>query len=97
MPLDRFSLVAWLWKFCLRPILFCFDAEGAHEVAQRWHPRLMRVPGVRRLTEAFFHLEDPRLRVDRFGITFANPVGLAAGLDKNAEWFDALGPWALAF
>jgi dihydroorotate dehydrogenase len=70
--------------------LFARDAEKTHDLAQKWMPRLMKVPGAGRLTAAFFRVEDPRLRVRRFGIEFPNPVGLAAGLDKNAEWFDAL-------
>jgi dihydroorotate dehydrogenase len=50
----------------------------------------MAIPGARDLCSAFFRVEDPRLHVRRFGLAFPNPVGLAAGLDKNADWFDAL-------
>jgi dihydroorotate dehydrogenase len=42
-----------------------------------------------------YAVRDPRLEVERFGIRFANPVGLAAGFDKSAESFNALG--ALGF
>ena len=74
----------------LRPLLFKLDAETAHRltlyglgVAQR--SGLMR-----------WVAEPPaQLPVSAFGITFPNPVGLAAGLDKNAEHLDALA--ALGF
>lgn len=64
-----------------RPILHCFDPEEAHRLAIRalqWAP----LPPARP--------DDSRLRVRAFGLSFPNPVGLAAGFDKNAEVPDAL-------
>lgn len=64
-----------------RPILHCFDPEEAHRVALRalqWAP----LPGA--------EPDDSRLQVRAFGLNFPNPVGLAAGFDKNAEVPDAL-------
>jgi dihydroorotate dehydrogenase len=64
-----------------RPVLHCFDPEEAHRIALRalqWAP----LPGAR--------TDDPRLQVRAFGLNFPNPVGLAAGFDKNAEVPDAL-------
>lgn len=76
----------------LRPLLFKLDAETAHRltlyglgVAQR--SGLMR-----------WVAEPPaQLPVSAFGITFPNPVGLAAGLDKNAEHLDALAALGFGF
>jgi dihydroorotate dehydrogenase len=76
----------------LRPLLFKLDAETAHRltlyglgVAQR--SGLMR-----------WVAEPPaQLPVRAFGITFPNPVGLAAGLDKNAEHLDALAALGFGF
>lgn len=87
---DRFALAARLWRCGLRPLLFALDAERAHHLTHTWSTRLLKVPGCRRLAARFFRVEDARLRVRRFGLDFPNPVGLAAGLDKNADWFDAL-------
>jgi dihydroorotate dehydrogenase len=84
------SFVSLAWRWVARPILFCFDAEGSHNFAKGCFSRLMKVPGFRWLTAALFRVEDPRLRVCRLGLAFPNPVGLAAGLDKNAEWFGPL-------
>jgi len=64
-----------------RPVLYRFDPEKAHRIALRalqWTP----LPAARP--------EDPRLQVRAFGLNFPNPVGLAAGFDKDAEVPDAL-------
>ncbi len=77
-----------LYRRILRPLFFQFDAETIHHVAigalERFGP----------LMAWFAHARDPRLEREVFGLRFPNPVGLAAGLDKNAvalpAW-DALG------
>jgi dihydroorotate dehydrogenase len=78
-----------LYRQIIRPLLFRFDAETIHHVAmgalERFGPAM-----------AWFERPpDPRLAREVFGISFPNPVGLAAGLDKNAV---ALPAWeALGF
>jgi dihydroorotate dehydrogenase len=64
-----------------RPLLRALDPENAHFLtlkALKWAPRL-RAPA-----------DDPRLVVRAFGLSFPNPVGIAAGFDKHAEVPDAL-------
>lgn len=51
----------------------------------------MRIPGFKLLFRALYAVNDPRLEREVFGIRFPNPVGLAAGLDKDAKLFDELG------
>lgn len=51
----------------------------------------MRIPGFKALFRAMYAVKHPRLERTVFGIKFANPVGLAAGLDKDAKLFDELG------
>jgi dihydroorotate dehydrogenase len=75
----------------LRPLLFRQEAEVAHERALAALGWLSRRPGLLRLLSAYGQVRDPRLQLRRFGLTFANPVGLAAGLDKNAV---AVSAWA---
>ena len=79
-----------LWNWIVRPILFTLPAETAHHFSMRSFSLLARLPGVRQTFGACFSRQDPRLKVNLFGIDFDNPVGLAAGFDKNAEWFDIL-------
>src|SRR5947209_6749559 len=90
MLVGRDGFMAWVWRRLLRPVLFRLDAEKAHDLTLRVFSRLLKIPGCRRLATALFRVEDPRLRVRRFGLDFPNPVGLAAGLDKDAEYFDSL-------
>jgi len=69
-----------------RPFLFSLDAENAHQLA-------LRTAGV----AALFSPPVIRAPVRAMGIEFANPIGLAAGLDKNAEHIDALGALGFGF
>ncbi len=79
-----------LYTSLLRPLFFRLDAETAHNFAI--HTLAVMPPALLRL---MFSGPLPDSRVKAFGLTFPNPVGLAAGMDKNAE---ALGAWgALGF
>ncbi len=75
----------------LRPVLFRLDPERAHSVAIGGLAALARVPPVGALVERRLRVDDPRLRQELFGLAFANPVGLAAGFDKQAH---AVPVWA---
>jgi dihydroorotate dehydrogenase len=67
----------------LRPLLFRLDPERAHQLTLR----LLRLAGVigpmRVALRRVFCLADPELEVRAFGLAFANPIGLAAGYDKD--------------
>ncbi|MFC6718245.1 quinone-dependent dihydroorotate dehydrogenase [Natrialbaceae archaeon GCM10025810] len=69
----------------VRPLAFTLPAETAHELGKR----ALRAAGSTRPTRAAlryaYRVDDPALEVDLFGATFPNPVGVAAGFDKNAE------------
>jgi len=71
--------------FLLKPILFKFDPEKIHYFITRSLKRFNRIPGGTAFTRALWAVNDPRLERKVFGLTFKNPVGLAAGFDKNAE------------
>jgi dihydroorotate dehydrogenase len=66
----------------LRPFIYALDTELAHDLALR-ALRMGVVP-------AFPPKADPRLSRTLFGVSFPNPVGLAAGLDKNGSTIDGL-------
>ncbi len=57
----------------------------------------MSIPGLKSIVRAIYSVEDKRLERTVFGITFPNPVGLAAGLDKDAKLFDELGLLGFGF
>jgi dihydroorotate dehydrogenase len=76
----------------LRPLLFQLDAEKAH------HLTLYGLGVAQRSGFARWIAKPPAdLPTTVFGITFPNPVGLAAGLDKNAEYLDALDALGFGF
>ena len=77
-----------IYKTLLRPILFLKDPEQAHEQTLSLLANLSFAEG---LFENFFRVEDSRLETRIGSLKFGNPVGLAAGLDKNGK---ALRMWA---
>ena len=76
----------------LRPLLFALDAETAHGMTLRGIDLAARLKLLRLAAPTVVELP-----VEAFGIRFPNPVGLAAGLDKNAEHLDALGALGFGF
>lgn len=69
----------------VRPLFFQFDPEQIHHFVTGTLKAFNRVPGARNLSHAVFCIENPGLEREVFGLKFKNPVGLAAGFDKNAE------------
>jgi dihydroorotate dehydrogenase len=69
----------------IRPLLFALDAETSHGLSFRLLHLFYLVPGVRILVRRCFKQRTPALPVTVMNLRFSNPIGLAAGLDKNAE------------
>lgn len=84
--------MSWLYRHTIRPVLFSREAEDIHQWTMHWLSRIGRRPMACAALRSVFAAA--ALPVDLFGLRFPNPVGLAAGMDKNAEalpaW-DALG------
>lgn len=83
-----------LWRL-LRPILFLFDPERIHYVAMALLTLALAVPGVRALVRWWYRVDDPVLQQTLWDLPIAAPVGLGAGFDKDARWFNDLA--ALGF
>ena len=81
----------------LRFFLFKLDAEKAHHVTLSWFNFLIKIPLVKTILKFLYVVEDKRLEKKVFGLTFKNPIGLAAGLDKNAECIDAFAAVGFGF
>lgn len=81
----------------LKRLLFCFEPEEAHKLATQGLKWLDRLWGSKALAKNLFQLEDPRLERKAFGLTFKNPVGLAAGFDKNATVINELRQLGFGF
>jgi len=77
----------------IRPALFALDAERSHDIALN----LLAKPAVPCIMQAIYGRRVVASPVKLMGLTFANPVGLAAGLDKNARALDGLGAIGFGF
>lgn len=75
-----------------RSAIFQLDAEKAHDLAIQNFSRFTGTP-----LDFFYRQHVPERPVEVMGITFKNPVGLAAGLDKNGECIDAFGAMGFGF
>lgn len=96
-PHASFTFRAPLLYRLFRSLLFSFNAETAHRLtlgALRWFSLL---PGSLWLMRLIFGVSDPRLRLKALGLDLASPIGLAAGLDKDAEVFEAFGAMGFGF
>jgi dihydroorotate dehydrogenase len=86
-----------MYKSLVRKILFQFDPEKIHHFSFSMIKGMMKVPLIPGITKSIFKVEDPRLEKKLFGLTFKNPVGLAAGFDKNALLFDEFSNYGFGF
>ncbi len=80
----------------VRPLLFLFKPETIHHITFSTLKAVCKIPGVKALFRSF-NVTDPRLEKTIFGITFKNPVGLAAGFDKDARLIDELASFGFGF
>ncbi len=74
----------------LKPILFSFSPETAHNIVVGLLKLTARFPFMLPVLRIFYSYKSPKLEREVMGIKFPNPIGLAAGFDKNAEVFDQL-------
>ncbi|MES2733268.1 MAG: quinone-dependent dihydroorotate dehydrogenase [Bacteroidota bacterium] len=86
-----------MYKTLIRPLLFCFDAEKVHYGVFSLVRFIFKLPFVSAIFKQTCVIEDPRLERKVFGLTFKNPVGIAAGFDKNAELTDELAAMGFGF
>lgn len=86
-----------MYKTIIKPILFLFDPEKVHYFVFNSLRFWMKVPGIKGLVKSNFQVKDEKLKRELFGITFDNPVGLAAGFDKNAVLFNELSHFGFGF
>jgi dihydroorotate dehydrogenase len=78
------------YQYGVRPLLFSLDPEAAHHFAIATCRRISESPILQAIAKSTFYYSDSRLSQTLWNLKFENPVGLAAGFDKNAE---AIGAW----
>ena len=86
-----------MYKFLIKPILFLFDPEWVHHAVFYLLKVIHRIPGMGSMIRGLYHIKDPRLERKLFGLTFPNPVGLAAGFDKDAKLYQELSNFGFGF
>jgi len=86
-----------MYKAIIRPILFWFDPEKVHHFTFSLIRTLSKLPGFKSLFKKLYLVEDKKLERELFGLTFKNPVGLAAGFDKDAKLFNELSNFGFGF
>ncbi|MCO5249406.1 MAG: quinone-dependent dihydroorotate dehydrogenase [Chitinophagales bacterium] len=83
--------------FLLRFFLFRLSAEKAHHLTLKLLKWVVKIPGNIRFMRKTYILQDKKLERNLWGLHFKSPVGLAAGLDKNAEAFSELSHFGFGF
>ncbi|MBQ6185678.1 MAG: quinone-dependent dihydroorotate dehydrogenase [Bacteroidales bacterium] len=86
-----------MYKQLIRPILFKLSPERAHNITLRMLGVARRIPLLGKALRLFFKYDDPSLRRNLFGLEFPNPVGLAAGIDKNGDHYNELAWFGFSF
>ena len=86
-----------MYKHILKPILFRFNPETAHNILFSLLSIIRYIPFVNPILRAIYKKDSPSLEKEVFGITFPNPVGLAGGLDKNGEFYNDMANFGFGF
>ena len=86
-----------MYKLIIRPILFLFDPEEVHYFTFSLIRFLSKIPGFTAIFKALYVVNDKRLETEVFGLKFKNPVGLAAGFDKDAKLYQELSNFGFGF
>ncbi|WP_282161328.1 quinone-dependent dihydroorotate dehydrogenase [Ulvibacterium marinum] len=85
-----------MYKFLVRPFLFLLDAERAHHLTFSLVRFLSKI-GFSGVFKSLYTTEDKRLEREIFGLKFKNPVGLAAGFDKDALLYNQFSNFGFGF
>lgn len=86
-----------MYKSVIRPLLFKFDPEKVHHFTFSSIRFLNNIPGFSAIAKSVYKVSDARLEREVFGLKFKNPVGLAAGLDKDAKLYKELSDLGFGF
>ena len=86
-----------MYKLLLRPLLFLFDPEKVHYFTFSLIRNLSKLPGMTSIFKRLYQVKHRSLEREIFGLKFLNPVGLAAGFDKNAVLYNELANFGFGF
>ena len=86
-----------VYKIFIRPFLFLISPERVHSIVVNVLKLLYFLGITKLLSKVFFSFKHPSLKRNVFGVDFENPVGLAAGFDKNASLIDIFNDFGFGF
>lgn len=86
-----------IYKNLIRPVLFLFPPETIHELVIRGLKLFFRIPGTPWLIRRYTSCSSEKLQREFIGLSFPNPVGIAAGFDKQAQVFNELSYLGFGF
>ena len=86
-----------MYRLLIRPILFKFDPEKVHHFTFSLIRFLHKIPFVGSSINSYYEVKSPKLEREVFGLKFKNPVGLAAGFDKDAKLYQELSNFGFGF
>jgi dihydroorotate dehydrogenase len=86
-----------MYEKLLRPILFLLSPEKIHSLVVILIKVAFRIPSVKWITQKIFLVDHPSLHRSLLGLEFKNPVGFAAGFDKNAEVYQDFEAFGFSF
>ncbi len=86
-----------MYKALIRPVLFLISPESIHHFTFTVLRMKFAIPGIKLLVRKLFAFNHPHLERKILGLTFKNPVGLAAGFDKDAKLIDELACFGFGF
>lgn len=86
-----------MYKALIRPFFFIFNPEQVHHFTFLLIRSLHKIPFISSIIKSIYQINNPKLERHLFGLTFKNPVGLAAGFDKDAKLFNELSNFGFGF
>ena len=86
-----------MYKLIIRPLLFTIDPERVHYIILKTLKFICNISIIGWLLRFFYQKNSPSLEKELFGLKFKNPVGLAAGFDKNGKYIKELANLGFGF
>jgi dihydroorotate dehydrogenase len=86
-----------MYKLLIKPLFFLFSPETIHHFVFKSLKMAHKIPFMSSILKSCFLVKDERLKREVFGLTFDNPVGLAAGFDKEAKLYNELASFGFGF
>lgn len=86
-----------MYKLLIRPLLFLFQPETIHSFVVKGMKFWFKIPGIACFIRQIASVNSTKTEKEVFGLKFKNPIGIAAGFDKQAEFFDELANFGFGF